>query len=73
MVSRHGMESPNIMINNMHEPISTAQIGIHGGLAVFGALTHALRVHRDGKAKTLHGHQEYLHSCRHFLALCLPL
>ena len=36
----------------MNEPITTTQIIIHGGLALFGAVTHALNAHRRGESKT---------------------
>lgn len=35
----------------MHEPISTTTIAAHGGIAVFGAITHALNAQRTGNAK----------------------
>ena len=37
----------------MHEPITTTAVAVHGGLAVFGAITHALQAHRKGDSKTL--------------------
>lgn len=37
----------------MHEPISTAQIAAHGGIALFGAIVHAAKAHRQGTSKTL--------------------
>lgn len=37
----------------MHEPISTTHIAAHGGIAIFGALVHALDSHRKGKSKTI--------------------
>jgi uncharacterized membrane protein YqgA involved in biofilm formation len=36
----------------MHEPITTVQIATHGGLALFGAIVHAAKAHREGKSKT---------------------
>ena len=36
----------------MHEPITNSVITVHAGLAVFGAITHALQAHRNGKSKT---------------------
>ena len=37
----------------MHEPVTTTQIAIHGGIALFGAITHALQAHRKGESKSL--------------------
>ena len=40
----------------MHEPISTTVIAVHGGLAFFGGLVHALKAHRD---KTSRGWSDF--------------
>jgi len=37
----------------MSEPITTSQIAVHGTLALFGAVVHALDAHRKGKSKTI--------------------
>lgn len=42
------------MIPDMAEPASTLTLGIvlkHGILALFGAIAHAIHVHRNGKSK----------------------
>jgi flavodoxin len=36
----------------MNEPITTAQVAVHGSLALFGAVVHASKAYRDGKSKT---------------------
>lgn len=36
----------------MSEPITTSQVFIHGALALFGAVVHASKAHREGKSKT---------------------
>lgn len=36
----------------MIEPISTTQVVVHGSLAVFWAIVHALNAHRNGKSKS---------------------
>lgn len=38
---------------NMHEPVSTTAIAAHGGIAIFGAITHALNAQRMGKTKSI--------------------
>lgn len=35
----------------MIEPISKSTIAAHGTIAIFGAVVHALKAHRDGKSK----------------------
>lgn len=36
----------------MTEPVSTSAIVFHGGLAVFGAIVHALSAHRNWTSKS---------------------
>lgn len=42
---------PGMDLLNMHEPISTTAIAAHGGIAIFGAITHALNAQRNGHTK----------------------
>ncbi len=37
----------------MHEPVTATAVAVHGGLAFFGAVAHALDAHRKGESKTL--------------------
>lgn len=36
----------------MSEPISTTALSTHGALALFGAVVHASKAHREGESKT---------------------
>lgn len=37
---------------NMHEQLGNTPVIFHGAIAIFGAVVHALKAHRNGQSKT---------------------